>query len=242
MAGGSVRLGGRAFERSLQLPFNPTEKQIKEHGYAKEKMTIWKDSPPSLIVASTSPSENNPVMKELGRFLNTTPSLALFRVSDEREVYRCAPRKEQLGYQSKVGFQDSYPLSIQNLASVRDVGKRLIKGTPRLSALQFRWNILITGPEPYAEDDWKRIKIGESEYHVCCRTSRCTIPNVNQITGVRDKTEPFQTLRSYRAIDPGAGKSACLGMQMVPVLEESTIRVGDPIEVLETGEHYYLKQ
>lgn len=242
MSDNSVRLGGRAFERSFQVPFNPTEKQIKEHGYATEKMTIWKDSPPSLVVASTSPPENNLVMKELSRFLNISSSLCLFRVSDEREVYRCAPRKEQLGYQSQVGFQDAYPLHILNLASVRDVGKRLIKGSPRLSALQFRCNILITGPEAYDEDGWKRIKIGELEYYVCCRTARCGLPNVDQITGVRDKTEPFTTLRSYRAIDPGAGKHACLGMQMVPALEESTIKVGDLIEVLETGEHYYITQ
>lgn len=238
----SVRLGGRAFERSLQVPFNPTEKQIKEQGYPKEKMTIWKDSPPSLMIASTTPSRSSPVMKELSRFLNISGSLGLFRVADEREVYRCAPRKEELGYQSMVGFQDAYPLHILNLASVRDVGKRLIKGSPRLSALRFRCNILITGPEAYDEDNWKRIKIGESEYYVCCRTARCGLPNVDQITGVRDKTEPFQTLRSYRAIDPGAGKNACLGMQMVPALEGSTIKVGDLIEVLETGEHYYLKQ
>lgn len=238
----SVRLGGGAFERSLQVPFNPTKKQIKENCYDIEKMTIWKDSPPSLIVASTSPSKNNPVMKELSRFLNISSCLALFRVSDERDVYRCAPCKEQLGYQSRVGFQDAYPLHILNLASVRDVGKRLIKGSPRLSALQFRCNILVTGPEAYDEDDWKRIKIGESKYYVCCRTARCGLPNVNQITGIRDKTEPFQTLRSYRAIDQGAGKNACLGMQMVPALKKSKIKVGDWIEVLETGEHYYLKQ
>ncbi|MCJ1464279.1 hypothetical protein MMC07_002892 [Pseudocyphellaria aurata] len=237
-----VRMGGRAFERSFQVPYNPTQKQIKDAGYETEKMIIWKDSPLSLLIASTSPSQNNPVMKELSRFLNISSSLGLFRVSDERELYRCAPRKEQLGYQSRVGFQDAYPLHLLNLASVRDVGKRLIKGSPTLSALQFRCNILITGPEAYAEDDWKSIKIGESEYYVCCRTARCILPNVNQITGVRDKTEPYQTLRSYRAIDPGAGKNACLGMQMVPAEEECTIKVGDFIEVLETGEHYYLKQ
>lgn len=237
-----VRMGGRAIERSFQVPFNPTEKQTKDHGYETEKMIIWKDSPPSLLIASTSPTQNNPVMKELSRFLNISSSLGLFRVSDERDVYRCAPRKEELGYQSQVGFQDSYPLNIMNLASVRDVGKRLIKGSPKLSVLQFRCNILITGPEAYGEDDWKRIKIGGSEYYVCCRCARCGLPNVNQITGVRDKTEPFQTLRSYRAIDPGAGKNACLGMQMVPALEEGTIKVGDLIEVLETGEHFYQKQ
>jgi hypothetical protein len=29
---------------------------------------------------------------------------------------------------------------------------------------------------------------------------------------------------------------------MVPIKQESTIRVGDELTVLETGEHFYLKQ
>lgn len=238
------RLGIRGFERSFQVPFSPTTKQVKEHHYATERMKIWKDSPESLKMASTHPSENNEIMKELSRFLEISNQLALFRAAKEpnREVYRCAPRKEQLGYQSCVGFQDSYPLNLLNLASVRDVGKKLVKGSPLLSALQFRPNILITGPQAYHEDDWKRIKIGNFEYFVCCRCARCQLPNVNQTTGIKHKLEPNQTLRAFRAIDKGASPHACLGMQLVPALEEGgTIRVGDRIELLETGDHCYLK-
>lgn len=236
--------GLRGLERSFEVPFNPTLDQIEKNSYATEAMTIWKDIPESLLIASTSPSENNELLKELSRFLGVSNSLGFFRTATEpnREVYRCAPRKEELGYQSRVGFQDAYPLHILNLASVRDVGKKLQKGSPRLSAMQFRSNILITGPEAYGEDSWKRIRIGDFEYYVCCRTARCTLPNVNQITGIRDRTEPNKTLREFRAIDPGAGKNACLGMMMVPASEHSIIKVGDPIEVLETGEHFYLKQ
>lgn len=237
------RFGIRGFERSFQVPFNPTLEQIQQYGYATEPMKIWKDSPESLKIASTHPSENNELFKELSRFLEISNTLALFRAAKDpnREVYRCAPRKEQLGYQSRVGFQDSFPLHMINLASVRDVGKRLVKGSPRLSVLQFRPNILITGPKAYHEDGWKRIKIGEFEYFVCCRTARCQLPNVNQITGIKDKIEPNQTLRAFRAIDPGASPAACLGMQLVPALEHSIVRVGDVIEVLEVGDHLYLK-
>lgn len=238
------QLGIRGFERSFQVPFNPTGEQIEENHYATEPMKIWKDSPESLRIVSTYPSENNEILKELSRFLEISNTLALFRAAKNpnREVYRCAPRKEQLGYQSIVGFQDSFPLHLLNLASVRDVGTKLTKGSPLLSALQFRPNILITGPTAYHEDDWKKIKIGDFEYFVCCRTSRCQLPNVNQVTGIKDKIEPNQTLRSFRAIDPGAGPHACLGMQLVPALEEGgIIRVGDKIELLEVGEHFYLK-
>lgn len=238
------QLGLKSFERSFEVPFNPSLEQIKNNGYATEAMTIWKDMPDSILIASTAPSENNALLKELSRFLGISNSLGFFRSAKDpnREVYRCAPRKEELGYQSRVGFQDAYPLHILNLASVRDVGEKLLKGSPRLSAMQFRFNILITGPEAYGEDSWKRIRIGDFEYYVVCRTARCTLPNINQISGIRHKTEPNKTLRETRAIDPGAGKNACLGMMMVPTSEHSVIKVGDQIEVLETGEHFYLKQ
>jgi uncharacterized protein YcbX len=45
-------------------------------------------------------------------------------------------------------------------------------------------------------------------------------------------------MRKYRVIDEGS-KSACLGMQVTP-LEEGVISVGDSIEILETGDHFFL--
>ena len=66
---------------------------------------------------------------------------------------------------------------------------------------------------------------------------------MDQVTGERHPTEPDRTLRSFRNVDAGAGDLVgCLGMQMVPIKQENTIRVGDELTVLETGEHFYLKQ
>ena len=224
-------------ERSFSVPFNPTQDQTKEKGYEREVMKIWKDSPLALNMKSSVPPE-------LRYFLGVSHVLTLFRVdpSAYREVYRCAPRQDQLGYQPITGFADSYPLHLLNIASIHDVGSRVEKGTPRLSTFRFRGNIIVTGPRAYAEDDWKRIRIGKEEYYTSCRTTRCLQPNVDQLTGEKHPKEPNRTLRSFRCIDKGAGNNACLGMQMVPALEKGSIRVGDTIEVLETGEHYYIPQ
>lgn len=249
-----VRWGGSPYEQSMQFPFNPTSDQIKTNGYTTEKMTIWKESPVSLLVERTSPEseQRSPTFKNLSRFLGISNSLALFRAprNPNREVYRCAPRKSELGYQPQVAFQDAYPLHLINLSSVRDVESRLpanqiaeINSKHLLSTTRFRPNIIITGPEPYAEDSWKVITLGGFEYHVSCRTARCTLPNVDPMSGVKDtKMQPYRTLEKYRAIDPGAGKWPCLGMQMVPKSEEGVVRVGDEVKVLETGEHFYLMQ
>jgi len=237
-------LGGEVPHKSVLLPLNPTAEQTDANGYKSEEMEIWKDSPLALNMANTIGPSSKIFMEELQAHLGCSNPLALFRTIPEhhRELYRCAPKREELGWQPKVGFGDAYPLHILNLASVQDVGSRLGKDAPSLSALNFRPNIIITGLKPYAEDEWKRIRIGKHEYYVSCRTVRCLLPNVDQNTGVADKIEPNKTLRSFRCVDEGATGKACLGMQMVPATEEAEIQVGDAIGVVETGEHYYIKQ
>jgi uncharacterized protein YcbX len=148
-----------------------------------------------------------------------------------------------------------YPIHIINLASVHDVASHLPSNKPiskhvwqnqltLLDALRFRANIYITGPPAFAEDSWKRAKLisadssSSLDLHVSCRTTRCKLPNVDPKTAELDKNEPLSTLRSYRVIDEGS-KNACLGMQATP-LSNGQVDVGDKIEVLETGEHFFL--
>ncbi len=233
---------GRKRETTVHIPFNPTDEQVSKSGYPVENMEIWKDNPTSILMASTESSE--PWIQDLRYYLGITNHLALFRARSDkpREVYRCAPRRAEIGYQSTVAFQDAYPLHILNLASVHDVARNMEKGAPSIGARNFRPNIVITGGDAYAEDSWKRISIGDFEYYAACRTVRCLLPNVNPATGVRHRSEPNRTLKAIRRIDEGDPKNACLGMQMVPAIEASRIAVGDAITVLETGEHFYIKQ
>jgi uncharacterized protein YcbX len=72
---------------------------------------------------------------------------------------------------------------------------------------------------------------------MCCRTTRCKLPNVDPETGEADINEPLTTLRKYRIIDEGS-KSPCLGMQVAP-LDAGEVKIGDYVEVLETGKHLF---
>ncbi|KAI4181728.1 MAG: hypothetical protein LQ346_006713 [Caloplaca aetnensis] len=234
--------------KSFEIPFNPTEGQIRNQGYTTERMTIWKDSPESLLITSTDRADCPPWIKDIQTYIGCSKPFALFRVATghERQVFRNAPREEQLGYQSVVGFADAYPLHILGLASVADLDERLRVTAPEIagsSASRFRANIYFKGHPAYAEDSWRRIRIGQQIYHVACRTTRCELPNTNQLSGKKHLKEPSKTIRSYRDIDEGAGPGmACFGMQMVPAAERAIIRVGDEIEILETGEHRYIRQ
>lgn len=229
-----IWLGILSEEKSFQVPLLPPE----NHQYPVEKVSIWKDSPSWLNYGVHVPDD-------FRSFLGVKNALTLFRVDPNsyREVYRCAPRKEQLGYQPVVGFADAYPVHLLNLASVRDLAGRVRKDIPRFSAKRFRSNILLSGPGPYNEDDWKRIKIGGHIFFCACHTVRCRLPNVDPETGDRHAVEPDKTLKSFRCIDDGDPLNACLGLQLVPAESQPfQIRVGDQIEVLERGEHHYIRQ
>lgn len=219
-----------SFSVPLDLPDN--------HDYPVEKVTIWKDSPLWLNVGRHVPDN-------FRLYLGAKNPLTLFRVdpSSPREVFRCAPRKEQLGYQANVGFADAYPVNLLSLSSVHDVGERIKRDIPRFSAKRFRPNILIQGPEAFNEDDWKTIRIGNHLFFCACHTVRCRLPNVDPDTGERHPVEPDKTLKSFRCIDDGDPLNACLGLQLVPAEGHVfQIHVEDQIEVLERGEHHYIKQ
>lgn len=125
-----------------------------------------------------------------------------------------------------------------NLASVRAVEREMpkVKGAPRLSAARFRANLIVTGPDAFHEDSWRKIKIGYYEYDVSCTTALWKSPDVDDITGEQQSTEPDRPLTSFRNVDEGAGHTiGYRGMQMVPLAKESAVRVGDEITVLEVA-------
>ncbi|EYE98714.1 MOSC domain protein [Aspergillus ruber CBS 135680] len=234
-----IALGVISKEHSFQIPLSPPPDNLSS--YPNTPVKIWKDFPMAYNYAHHLPSS---LYDYLG--FDSGSQLTLFRVnpSHHREIFRCAPPKQTLGFQTVTGFADAYPIHLLSLSSVRDVGSRCAD-IPRLSIRRFRANIIVQGPGAFEEDHWKRIGIGGAgggvEIHTVCRTVRCRLPNVDPDTGVKHPSEPDRTLRGYRRIDPGCLTYACLGMQLVPAVERFRISVDDPISVLETGEHFYIK-
>lgn len=43
---------------------------------------------------------------------------------------------------------------------------------------QFRTNLVVSGTEPFAEDSWKRIRIGEVEFEAVKPCERCILTTV----------------------------------------------------------------
>jgi MOSC N-terminal beta barrel domain len=93
----------------FRIPLSPTIERAKEKSYPVERMKIWRETPDSWNMSPEIPDE---VMVKLKRFLGVSNPFTLFRIRPgfERELYKCAPSAEKLGYQPVVGFQDGVSL------------------------------------------------------------------------------------------------------------------------------------
>ncbi|KAG6798422.1 mitochondrial amidoxime-reducing component 1 isoform X3 [Apis mellifera caucasica] len=97
-------------------------------------------------------------------------------------------------------FSDLTSYMLMTTRSVEKLNEKLERPVP---TLQFRPNILVSTQQPFEEDNWEWIKIGE---RVVIRNvkpcSRCKFVGVNPENGVMDKEEPLKTLRSYEKSYP----------------------------------------
>ncbi|MBM7060950.1 MOSC domain-containing protein [Pseudomonas sp. UL073] len=126
----------------------------------------------------------------------------------------------------KVGFADGFPLLLIGQASLDDLSTRV--GRP-LEMLRFRPNLVIEGSAPYAEDSWKRIRIGDLEFRVVKGCSRCILTTLDPRTGERSADrEPLTTLKTYRERDG----DVFFGQNLINQ-GEGELQVGMPVEVLE---------
>ena len=138
-------------------------------------------------------------------------------------------RTTQAGYgrdDDQVAFADGYPLLVIGQASLDDLSQRI--GRP-MDMLRFRPNLVIEGSEAFAEDGWKRLRIGDVEFRAVKPCSRCILTTIDPQTGERSADrEPFVTLEAYRKTEDGAIFGQNLVNDGVGRLE-----VGMPVTILE---------
>ena len=126
-----------------------------------------------------------------------------------------------------VSFADAGPFMLLGQASLDDLNSRLPEPLPMN---RFRPNFVVEGSEAFAEDAWKKIRIGETVFHVVKPCERCVIPTINQSTGQKTGKEPTKTLSTYRL----KNGNVLFGQNLIAEKAGGVARVGDPVEVIET--------
>ncbi|MDH3589080.1 MAG: MOSC N-terminal beta barrel domain-containing protein [Gammaproteobacteria bacterium] len=122
-----------------------------------------------------------------------------------------------------VSFADSAPLLLLSESSVEDLNTRL---DTAVNMKNFRPNLVVTGSDAYAEDDWGEFSIGGVNFDALWRCSRCVLTTVNPDTAaVHPQRQPLTTLMDYRRADDG---ETYFGLN-VAAKQRGSVHVGQPL-------------
>lgn len=136
---------------------------------------------------------------------------------------RGVSRKYAVSADDHTGFADGYPILVISEESLEDLNAKMDAPVPMN---RFRPNVVVKGCQPFAEDTWRRIRIGGVELALVKPCARCVVTTIDKDTLAKNK-EPLATLGKYRKHDLGA----IFGMNAIP-LNEGKIEVGMDVEIL----------
>lgn len=126
-------------------------------------------------------------------------------------------------------FADGYPFLVVSEASLAQLNDRLIsRGAEPVPMDRFRPNLVLAGCEPFAEDTWPRLRIGDITFRATGPCSRCAITTTDQLTGERDGPEPLRTLATFRR-DPQDPTDVNFGQNLVHETKSGTLHLRAPV-------------
>lgn len=209
------------FEDTLTLTapgMQPLSVEVGDRG-PKYKVVVWRSTCEAV-------DQGDVVSQWLSDFLGKAVRLVRMADGHVRSVNPEFARHAS----DQVGFADGYPYLLGSEASLADLNARLPVGAGPLPMNRFRANIVIDGEadQPYAEDTWKDIRIGDMRFGLTKPCVRCSVPTIDQATGISSSTEPNTTLAKYRLWN-----NAIIFCQNLVALGSQTgvLRVGDTVEV-----------
>ncbi len=132
-------------------------------------------------------------------------------------------------FQDVVSLADGYPFLLIGENSLADLNSKLEKSLPMN---RFRPNFVVKGSDAFAEDSWKKLRIGETIFHLVKPCDRCVMTTIDQKTGVSDGKEPLQTLAKFRLKKTAKSTKILFGQNLIAESFGETIRIGDEIEIL----------
>ncbi len=139
---------------------------------------------------------------------------------------------EYLSQPTETGFADGYPMLLISEASLDALNERLVaKGEQPVPMSRFRPNVVVSGAAPFAEDTWRRVRLGDVSCEVVKPCKRCIVTTLDPQTGTApNPKEPTATLATFRR-----WKGGVIFGQNVVHRGLGVLRVGQPVAVETTG-------
>ncbi|KAF0043871.1 hypothetical protein F2P81_003029 [Scophthalmus maximus] len=129
----------------------------------------------------------------------------------------------------QVAYPDVAPVMLLSEASVKDLSSKL---ETDVTVERFRPNIVIGDCEAFEEDSWEELQIGSVRLQRVMSCGRCIFTTVDPETGIINRKEPLETLKSYRLCKPSEKhlyKSSPLFGQLHAVKRTGILQVGDVV-------------
>jgi uncharacterized protein YcbX len=134
----------------------------------------------------------------------------------------------------RVSFADGYPLLLTSEESLDAVNGWIAEG-PRpaegpIPMRRFRPSLVVSGAQAWAEDGWRRLRIGPVAFRAAKGCDRCVFTTIDPDTAAKGH-EPLFALARHRRWD---GK-IWFGVNLIPdsPAPGALIRPGDPVEILD---------
>ncbi|MCH9699398.1 MAG: MOSC domain-containing protein [Gammaproteobacteria bacterium] len=175
LADQTLRLSKVGFDDCLVAPETTQTKHFS--------VTVWNDT-----VEANHVSDQ--VDEWLSEAIGESCHLVCFPNDVQRQVSHVNARSDDV-----TAFSDGFPLLLISQGSLDDLNSRLDETIPMQ---RFRPNIVVTGCEPFAEDDWQLIDIAGIGMRITKPCSRCAMTTVDPETGQYTGKEPLRTLSTYR--------------------------------------------
>jgi uncharacterized protein YcbX len=178
---------------------------------ARCKTSVWGDAVHALDVGDETADW-------LSQAIGEDCRLVAFPSSETRQ---CDPSVSKPGDHTR--FADAFPLLLISEASLEDLNGRLAQP---VTMDRFRPNIVVSGCEAFAEDQWKNIRINGIPLRIVDACERCSVPTIDPTNGTLSGPEPIHTLSSYRQRDG----EVYFGVNATPDAE-GEISVGDTVVI-----------
>ncbi|XP_077587674.1 mitochondrial amidoxime-reducing component 1 [Stigmatopora nigra] len=161
------------------------------------------------------------------RYLRTETVYRLVRFEAHMRGRRPADLESLFAQKEEVAYPDCGPVMLLSEASVKDLSRKV---DADLTVERFRPNVVIGDCEAFAEDSWEQVQIGNVRLRRVMSCGRCIFTTVDPETGIINRKEPLETLKSYRQCKPNEKhiyNSAPLFGQLLSVEKTGVMQVGD---------------
>ena len=134
----------------------------------------------------------------------------------------------------RVSFADGYPLLLTTEESLSALNGWIAEGTKAAEGpvpmRRFRPSVVVSGAPAWAEDDWRRLRIGPVTFRAAKGCDRCVMTTVDPDTAAKGH-EPLFALARHRRWN----NKVWFGVNLIPddPSPDALVRPGDPVEILD---------